>query len=462
MSSVVTVGADRSVSGGPTSVLAWSYTPPGHSSGLVIHLLSGWFPTVAEVVTVAVVLAAIGWRTRRWRVLWVPVAAAVGAVVAVIVYVILDARGLSPDSAPTLFWVWTVVGSAVVILTIVGIRSGRWWQHVSMAFAIVLAVFCLALSVNQWSGYYPTLDRAVAGLTAQPLPNETTVAKLVTFRNRPETVKNGRVVAIRTPSAISRFHPRTEYVYLPPAWFTGATPPPLPAVIMIGGVVNTPQDWVRSGDALAISDAYARDHGGRAPILVLVDPSGNLTTDTECVDGPRGNVDTHITDEVRPYVISHFGAASAARNWAVVGWSMGGTCAIDLVVRHPEKFATFVDISGDIGPNVGNKQSTIKALYGGDSRAWDRFDPATVMRAHGRYTDVAGWFRSEGHRSKKDGAIVSSQAEAARELSAIARSVGISTSERYSVGPHTWAFGAQSFAEALPWLHNRIDPGTVG
>ena len=101
-------------------------------------------------------------------------------------------------------------------------------------------------------------------------------------------MKNGRVVAIRTPSAISRFHPRTEYVYLPPAWFTGATPPALPAVIMIGGVVNTPQDWVRSGDALAISDAYARDHGGRAPILVLVDPSGNLTTDTECVDGPRG------------------------------------------------------------------------------------------------------------------------------------------------------------------------------
>lgn len=147
--------------------------------------------------------------------------------VAVIVYVILDARGLSPDSAPTLFWVWTVVGSAVVILTIVGVRSGRWWQHVSMASTIVLAVFCLALSVNQWSGYYPTLDRAVAGLTAQPLPNETTVAKLVTFRNRPET-KNGRVVAIRTPSAISRFHPRTEYVACRRRGFTGATPRPCP------------------------------------------------------------------------------------------------------------------------------------------------------------------------------------------------------------------------------------------
>jgi hypothetical protein len=37
----------------------------------------------------------------------------------------------------------------------------------------------------------------------------------------------------------------------------------------------------------------------------------------------------HLTKEVRPYVISRFGASSAPAQWAVVGWSMGGTCAID-------------------------------------------------------------------------------------------------------------------------------------
>ena len=59
--------------------------------------------------------------------------------------------------------------------------------------------------------------------------------------------------------------------------------------------------------------------------------------------------------------------------WGVVGWSMGGTCAIDLTVMHPDMFSTFDDIGGDRGPNSGTKQQTINRLYGGDAAAWLQF-----------------------------------------------------------------------------------------
>jgi hypothetical protein len=50
--------------------------------GTGISLLGGWFPTTLEIVTLIVLIAAIGWRTRRWRMVWVPVSAAIGVVAA--------------------------------------------------------------------------------------------------------------------------------------------------------------------------------------------------------------------------------------------------------------------------------------------------------------------------------------------------------------------------------------------
>ena len=71
---------------------------------------------------------------------------------------------------------------------------------------------------------------------------------------------------------------------------------------------------------------------------------------------------------------------------------MGGTCAVDLTVMHPDEFSTFEDIAGDHGPTAGTRQQTIDRLYAGDAAQWAAFDPATVMHNHGPYTGVSGWF----------------------------------------------------------------------
>ena len=59
-------------------------------------------------------------------------------------------------------------------------------------------------------------------------------------------------------------------------------------------------------------------------------------------------------------MVSTFGVSADPANWGVVGWSMGGTCAVDLTVMHPDLFSAFEDIAGDIGPNSGNKDQTIE------------------------------------------------------------------------------------------------------
>ena len=127
-------------------------------------------------------------------------------------------------------------------------------------------------------------------------------------------------------------------------------------------------------------------------MLVFVDSGGSFNNDTECVNGPRGNVADHLTKDVVPYVNAHFGTSASSADWGIVGWSMGGTCAVDLTVMHPELFSSFLDIAGDTGPNAGTKDQTVARLYGGNAAAWAQFDPSTVIAKHGPYKGVSGWF----------------------------------------------------------------------
>ena len=91
-------------------------------------------------------------------------------------------------------------------------------------------------------------------------------------------------------------------------------------------------------------------------------------------------------------MISKFGVSAHRESWGVVGFSMGGTCAVDLAVMHPDIFSAFEDIAGDIAPNSGTKDETISRLFGGNAAAYASFDPTNVITRHGAYNDVAGWF----------------------------------------------------------------------
>lgn len=427
---------------------------PAHTLHHHVSLMHGWLPVVIQAAAVVALVTAIGWRTRRWRLVWIPWAVVVGGAFAVAAYEFVASQGWAEDPAPQSLWVWIGVFGVAVVVLVVGWRGAGWWRRAVSVATVPMCLLSVLLVVNLWTGYFPTVQTAWDQLTSGPLPDQITLATLSSLQQRHAIPEKGTVVPVQTGDAASGFRHRNELVYLPPAWYATNPPPRLPAVLMIGGEFNTPADWVRAGNAVTTADAFAAAHHGYAPVLVFVDAGGTFRNDTECVDGSRGNSARHLTEDVRPYVISHFGVSADRSGWGVVGWSMGGTCAVDLSVMHPELFSTFEDIAGDLTPNAGTKEQTIARLYGGNTAAWAAYDPTTVMTRHTRYRDVEGWFDSNTAGPE--------QTAAASTLCALGAANGIDCTVVVQPGMHDWPFAEQAFATALPWLAGRLRTPEVG
>ena len=80
-------------------------------------------------------------------------------------------------------------------------------------------------------------------------------------------------------------------------------------LLTVLGVSGTSADWTADGDADTTANAYAAEHGGLAPIIVMPDPNGDKTEDSECVNSQFGNAETYLTVDVPAYLRSRFGAA---------------------------------------------------------------------------------------------------------------------------------------------------------
>lgn len=71
--------------------------------------MGGWVPAVVQVVTAVALVRAVDWRARRWRTLWIPLAAIFGGLTSAVAYEILQLLGLASEPAPWLLWVWVAL-----------------------------------------------------------------------------------------------------------------------------------------------------------------------------------------------------------------------------------------------------------------------------------------------------------------------------------------------------------------
>jgi S-formylglutathione hydrolase FrmB len=442
-----------------------------------ISLLGGWAPIALQAIAAVVLVFAVGWRTRRWRLIWLPVSLVVGLIAAALAYWYIEYSDLSSGRiAPYYFWVWVVLGGAAIAVLILGWRKTSWWRRGASVLAVPLCLLCVALALNLWTGYVPSLQDAYDQLTGRPVAGQTDASGVKALQQQGGKPDNGTVMTVTIPDDASGFKHRDEVVYLPPAWYASNPPPKLPVVMMIGGVIGRPGDWLRAGDAQKTLNDFAAKHGGNAPVVVFVDVLGAFLNDTECINSPRGNAADHLTKDVEPYMVSKFGVSADPANWGVVGFSMGGTCAVTLTTKYPDSFRSFVDIGGDLFPrDGGGKEETIARLFGGDADAFKSFEPASVIPAHGPYPGVAGLFVvSEDvpnfYRSPDPNAGAdpppdpptnpSLHAVAAQYLCQLASGYGVECGVVSDPGKHDWPSAASAFPLALPWLAGRL--GTPG
>ena len=97
---------------------------------------------------------AIGWRSRRWRFVWLPVSAAVGLAVAAWAHWWVDSQGMAGDPAPDSLWIWTGLTGFALSALIFGWR-GIKWRRIAAVAAVPLCLLGAGLALNTGSATSP-------------------------------------------------------------------------------------------------------------------------------------------------------------------------------------------------------------------------------------------------------------------------------------------------------------------
>ncbi len=163
-------------------------------------------------------------------------------------------------------------------------------------------------------------------------------------------------------------------VYLPAAYFDpGYAHRAFPVVELLDGFPGSPLTWTRTLGVQHVADGEIA--AGRALPFVAVLPQQNYLGrhDAECIDAVHGpQVQTTLTTNVRAVVDRELRVGDGPASWAVMGYSTGGFCALDIVLRQPDRYAAAVSLSGYDQPYLDR---TTGNLFGTSALARHLNDP---------------------------------------------------------------------------------------
>jgi S-formylglutathione hydrolase FrmB len=431
---------------------------------LDVSLISGFLPIAIIAVAMIAMIAAVDWRAanrRRHVATGVAVAIALTDVLALVQH----EADLVPYAFPLRYYAW-VAGIFLALGLCVFTRPIGWWRRTVGLIAVPLMVAAALTLINVDFQAYPT----VQSLAGSGAVHQTSLEELLAQRSHPtgEALPGGngqQVVAqsaakssagvygeaidVSIPATKSHFAARDAWVWVPPA-YVSARMTALPVLMLLGGSPGRTNDWLRAGYADRSAQAFADAHDGLAPIMVMPDANGSMMGDTECVDGKAGNSETYLTEDVPAFLHSKFGTLTG-RNFAVAGFSEGGTCAVMLALRHPAMFTGFADFSGLTSPTLTervNPTETANGLFGGSMKNYLAHDPLELLRKRdlhgGAYFAV--------------GANDAVHVKAQRTLVALAQGSGLTVCATETSGAgHSYGFWAQALATALPTLSAELN-----
>ena len=337
-----------------------------------------------------------------------------------------------------------------------------WVKWSIRGVGVVLAIVLAAAGLNARYAYLPTVA-TLFGRTATDAVSPSQLRKLelagagmgdmaqppgvglaIARSTADSALDHGVVVPFAIPATSSHFHPRTAEVYLPPAYFRRHHPQ-LPVIELLHGTPGSPVDWTRGAYADVAADEYASQHHGFAPILVMPDVNGSWTSDSECVNGKGGAVQTYLAVDVRNAVIARFHTRPDAGGWAIAGYSEGAYCSLQIGLRHPDQYHAIGDFSGKEGPTApGGPRSLFAGTWARAEHEARRYDPAVLLKDWHGSVRPAIWFEVGTH----DVTLA-----AMAKLDELARMDGFDT--RFVAQPqssHSFASWRASFRDALPWL----------
>ncbi|MGW6360865.1 alpha/beta hydrolase [Streptomyces sp. NPDC055092] len=217
------------------------------------------------------------------------------------------------------------------------------------------------------SGVYSTVGAVRGGLVQPAGPQGLDRVKGIPHGPAAEV---GRVESVKIVGRRSRAV-NPAFVYLPPQYFQKQFHRQrFPVMVAIsgypGGIMNLAQylQVPQTADRLLRADKI------QPTVIVMVRPTIAPPRDTECVDVPGGpKAETFFTKDLpealkRSYRVGHDPSA-----WGALGYSSGGTCALQLTLRHPGVYTSAAALSADY--RIGDDLTT-GSLFGSGPRAAQR------------------------------------------------------------------------------------------
>ncbi|WP_421110392.1 alpha/beta hydrolase [Streptomyces sp. NEAU-S77] len=175
--------------------------------------------------------------------------------------------------------------------------------------------------------------------------------------------RTGKVESVRILGRRSQVA-NPAYVALPPQYFQRQyARQRFPVIVAISGypggsfllaqhlrVPQTAGDLIRRGTV-------------QPAVIVMVRPTIAPPRDTQCVDVPGGpRAETYFAKDLPEALARHYRIGHDPSAWGVLGYSSGGTCALQLAMRHPRVYSAAAALSPDY--RVVNDPTT-GDLFGG-------------------------------------------------------------------------------------------------
>src|SRR5579875_3611727 len=361
-------------------------------------------------------------------------------------------------------FVITICVVAALAIIAVPVLWDRWkwrktFRSATVLFAAAVTVFAAGILVNAQGDFYPTWSALVggdsSGLTTGSAGVQgnlgNTHGRQVVYEKLQQyahLARNGNGVVVRTEFDGAKSHiNRVGAVYLPAAYFKNRDKNvEFPVIELLSG---SPGDPARELKYLKIAQFLDQEiRADRMPPTIAVIPSTNPSAlaDDECVNAVAGDQDdTYLTTDIRNDVIRDYPAEVNRQAWALMGYSTGGYCAVNLTVRHPDYYASAISFSGYFYPIT---DYTTGDLYKGDMAVKEANAPLhqllreKVQAATGFFL-VAG-SAEHGPPGQMNAARDERRPPASREGTMVPNA------------GHSWAPWRQEMAIALDWVGNRF------
>ena len=156
-------------------------------------------------------------------------------------------------------------------------------------------------------------------------------------------LERGASARISVPDTASHFGVFDAQVYLPPQYFSEPQRR-FPVVILTHGNPGRSTDWLDEGSAAQTGLTVAQS--GHPVILVMPTVLQEPYGDSLCVDTAlEGNAETYVVKDVVAAADAQLRTMPGAAHRAIGGFSMGGFCALNLGLKHPDVFSVVLAFS---------------------------------------------------------------------------------------------------------------------